>query len=86
MYRLLFSKQAKKDLEKIKTSSLKKQAYNLLEILSNDPYLPPFEKLLGSLEGIYSRRINVQHRLVYDVDKENKIVYIYRMWTHYDDN
>jgi Txe/YoeB family toxin of toxin-antitoxin system len=86
MYRILFSKQAKKDLEKIKATPLKKQVYNLFEILSTDPFLPPFEKLSGSLEGVYSRRINLQHRLVYEVDKQNEVVYVYRMWTHYGDN
>jgi Txe/YoeB family toxin of toxin-antitoxin system len=86
MFRLLFSKQAKKDFEKIKSSNLKKPAYNLLEILTEDPFQPPFEKLSGNLEGIYSRRINLQHRIVYEIDKENQTVYIYRMWTHYSDN
>jgi Txe/YoeB family toxin of toxin-antitoxin system len=86
MYRILFYKQAKKDLEKIKTSNLKKPAYNILDILSKDPFQPPFEKLSGSLEGVFSRRINLQHRIIYEVDKEKQIVYIYRMWTHYGDN
>lgn len=86
MYRILFSKKAEKDLQRIKLSPLKKQLYNLLEVLENDPYSPPYEKLQGALKGLCSRRINIQHRLVYEIDEENKIVKIYSAWTHYGDN
>jgi Txe/YoeB family toxin of toxin-antitoxin system len=84
MYKLLFSKQAKKDFEKIKNSPLKKQAAKIFEILETDPYLPPVEKLVGDLEGLFSRRLNIHHRLIYEIDEQNKIIYIYSMWTHYE--
>ncbi len=85
MYKLLFSKQALKDYEKVKASKLKKQVYHLLEVLEKDPFQPPYEKLLGDLSGAYSRRINLQHRLVYSVSEENQTVLIFRMWTHYSE-
>ena len=84
MYKILFSKQACKDYEKVKTSKLKKQVLHLLETVEQNPFQPPYEKLLGDLEGAYSRRINIQHRLVYTVSEEDKTVYILRMWTHYE--
>lgn len=86
MYEIRLEKHAKKDLEKIKNSPLKKQLYSLLEILEEDPYSPPYEKLFGDLKGLYSRRINIQHRLVYRIDEEKKAVIILSMWTHYGDN
>jgi len=86
MYRVVFSKQAGKDREKVKRAGLEKRVRALLELISEDPYRmpPPYEKLVGELRGFYSRRINVQHRLVYAVREEEKTVVIARMWTHYE--
>ncbi|MBK9991752.1 MAG: Txe/YoeB family addiction module toxin [Verrucomicrobia bacterium] len=83
---LFFTKQAQKDAKKLASSNLRAQAERLLEILKKDPFTnpPPFEKLLGDLDGAYSRRINIQHRLVYQVYNEKKAVKILRMWTHYE--
>ena len=82
-YQLIFTKQAQKDAKKIGKTELKKNVQNLLSILEVDPSEQPFEALVGSLKGAYSRRINIQHRLVYQVIEEKKIVKILRMWTHY---
>jgi toxin YoeB len=84
-WRLTFTKQAQKDARKIVRSGLKPQAVHLLEILKKDPFTnsPPYEKLLGDLSGAYSRRINIHHRLVYQVLDDIKTVKIIRMWTHY---
>ncbi len=83
---LVFSKQSKKDAQKIKQAGLKKKTEKLLNILKKDPYTSPpkYEKLVGDLSGICSRRINIQHRLVYEVVEDEKIVKILRMWTHYE--
>lgn len=86
MYEIRLEKQAEKDLKKILSSPLKKQVYALMEVLEKDPFQPPFEKLAGDLAGAYSRRINIQHRLVYRIDEERCCVVILRMWTHYGDN
>ena len=85
-WRLVYTKQAKKDAKRIAQSGLKPQAKRLLEILKEDPYQksPPYEKLLGDLSGACSRRINIQHRLVYQILDDVKTVKIIRMWTHYD--
>jgi len=85
-WQLVFTKQAQKDAKKLSKSGLRPQAEELLRILSQNPFTQPpaFEKLVGDLEGAYSRRINVQHRLVYQVLKEERIVKIMRMWTHYE--
>jgi toxin YoeB len=85
-WRLLFTKQAQKDAKKIAQSGLKPQTERLLEILKRDPYQkpPPYEKLLGDLSGSCSRRINIQHRLVYQVLDEVKTVKVLRMWSHYE--
>ena len=85
-WRLVFTKQAQKDAKKIAQSGLKPQAERLLELLKENPYQnpPPYEKLIGDLSGAYSRRINIQHRLVYQVMDEIKAVKVIRMWTHYD--
>ena len=85
-FKLVYTKQAKKDSRKVASSGLKPKVIDLLEILKEDPFkeYPPFEKLVGNLEGAYSRRINIQHRLVYQVYEEEKIVKVIRMWTHYD--
>ncbi len=85
-YEILFTRQAAKDLEKIAASPLKSKAARLLEVLEENPLQPPYERLLGDLAGAYSRRINLQHRLVYSIDEENKRVIVLRMWTHYGDN
>ena len=85
MWTIKYSKQAVKDSIKIEQSNLKKSVMELLDVLRNDPFQnpPPYEKLLGDLSGKYSRRINIQHRLVYEVFEEEKIVRVLRMWTHY---
>ena len=86
MYKLLYTKQAQKDATKLSASNLKKKAEEILEILKNDPFLdyPPYEKLIGDLTGAFSRRLNIQHRIVYQVYEKKKIVKIIRMWTHYE--
>jgi toxin YoeB len=85
-YRIIYAKDAVRDAKKIKGSPLAKKVKVLLAILKKDPFQspPPFERLLGDLEGAYSRRINIQHRLVYQVLKKQKIVKVLRMWTHYE--
>jgi len=85
-WQLVFTKQAQKDAKKIAHSGLKPQAERLLEIIKENPFKnpPPYEKLVGDLSGAYSRRINIQHRLVYQVLDETKTVKIIRMWTHYE--
>jgi Txe/YoeB family toxin of toxin-antitoxin system len=85
-WRLLYTKAAQKDAKKLAAAGLKSKAQALLEILEEDPYLtpPPFEKLVGDLSGAYSRRINIQHRLVYQILDEKRIVKVLRMWTHYE--
>ena len=86
MYNIIYSSQAQKDAKKAAKSGMKDSIQKLIEILQNDPYKnpPPFEKLLGDLSGSYSRRINMQHRLVYQIYEKEKIVKIIRMWTHYE--
>ncbi len=85
-WKLVYTKQAQKDAKKIKSCGLKSNVVELLKILERDPFQtpPPYEKLVGDLTGICSRRINIQHRLVYQVLKDEKIVKIIRMWTHYE--
>lgn len=85
-WRLVFTKQAKKDAKKLASSGLKEKAEDLLMIINDDPFRtpPPFEKLVGDLSGACSRRINIQHRLVYQVLLEHKTVKVLRMWTHYE--
>jgi Txe/YoeB family toxin of toxin-antitoxin system len=85
-WRLVFTKQARKDAKKITAAGLRLKVEALLEQMRDDPFQtsPPFEKLLGDLTGAYSRRINIQHRLVYQVFSEEKIIKIIRMWTHYE--
>jgi len=83
---LFFSKQAEKDAIKVRRAGLREKADHLLDLLEQDPFTapPPYEKLVGDLAGFFSRRINIQHRLVYRVDKAAKRVFIERMWTHYE--
>ncbi|MHB1531954.1 Txe/YoeB family addiction module toxin [Acidithiobacillus sp.] len=84
-WQLVFTKQAQKDAKKLAASGLKAQAQALLAVLAEDPYQrPPYEKLIGDLAGAYSRRINIQHRLVYQVLDDGGIVKILRMWSHYE--
>ena len=85
-WQLVYTKQAQKDAKKLSKARLRLKAEILLEILEKSPFQtpPPFEKLVGDLKGTYSRRINIQHRLVYQVIKSYKTVKIIRMWTHYE--
>jgi Txe/YoeB family toxin of toxin-antitoxin system len=86
MWRVVFTKQAQKDAKKLSAAGLRPKAEKLIEILRENPYQtnPPFEKLLGDLSGAFSRRINIQHRLVYQILDDEKIVKVIRMWTHYE--
>ena len=85
-WRLVYTTQAQRDAKKLSSSGLKPKAEELLALLVEDPYRkpPPFEKLVGDLTGAYSRRINIQHRLVYQVLDEERVVKVLRMWTHYE--
>ena len=85
-YRLAYTKQAQKDAKKLTAAGLADKAKKLLAIIENNPYQkpPPYEKLVGELEGALSRRINIQHRLVYQVLKDIKTVKVIRLWTHYE--
>ena len=85
-WQVVYTRQAQKDARKLASSGLKPQAERLLTILANNPYQTPpfFEKLVGDLAGAYSRRINIQHRLVYEVLDSIKTVKVLRMWTHYE--
>jgi toxin YoeB len=86
MWQIVFTKQAQKDAKKISAAGLRSKAEKLIEILRENPYQapPPFEKLLGDLAGAFSRRINIQHRMVYQILDEEEIVKVIRMWTHYE--
>lgn len=86
IWRVVFTKQAQKDAKKLASSNLRPQAEVLLEILAKNPFQSPpaYEKLLGDLAGAYSRRINIQHRLVYQVLEDEQVVKVLRMWTHYE--
>ena len=83
---VVYARQAMKDAKKLAASGLKPKAQELLAVLANDPFQnpPPFEKLVGDLAAAYSRRINIQHRMVYEVFSEEKTVRVLRMWTHYE--
>lgn len=85
-WQVVFTKQAQKDALKLAAAHLKPKAQKLLDILRSDPFQnpPPYEKLVGDLTGTYSRRINIQHRLVYTVEIEQQAVKVLRMWTHYE--
>ena len=84
-YKVVYSKQALKDAKKLSSASLDKRAKELIELIKNNPFqkLPPYEKLVGNLSGSFSRRINIKHRIVYEVIENEKLVRISRMWTHY---
>lgn len=83
---LVYTKQAQKDARKLASSGLKQKAQELLALVEQDPYRkpPPFEKLVGDLSGAYSRRINIQHRLVYQVLDAEQVVKVLRLWSHYE--
>ena len=85
-FRLVFAKQAQKDAKKLASASLKPNAKLLLEVLADDPFQnpPPYETLIGDLAGACSRRINIQHRLIYQVLKGERVVKVLRLWTHYE--
>jgi toxin YoeB len=85
-WEIVYAKQALKDAKKLAENGLKQKAQAILAILADDPFQnpPPYEKLVGDLSGAYSRRINIQHRLVYEVFIKEKIVRVLRMWTHYE--
>ena len=85
-YKILYSKLALKDAKKLTSSNLSEKAKILIEILKKNPFEnpPPYEKVVGDLSGTYSRRINIQHRLVYQVLEKEKIVKVLRLWTHYE--
>jgi toxin YoeB len=86
MYNVKLTKQAQKDLVKLKQAGLSKSAKELVDILRENPYQkhPPYEKLVGNLLGKYSRRINIKHRLVYKVVEEKKVIIVHSMWSHYE--
>lgn len=85
-WQLVYAKQALKDAKKLAASGLKPKAQQLLDVLARDPFQnpPPYEKLVGDLAGCYSRRINIQHRIVYEVFARQRTVRVLRMWTHYE--
>lgn len=85
-WELVYTKQAQKDARKIAKSQLKEKAQELLQLIKEDPYQnpPPYEKLVGDLAGAYSRRINIQHRLVYQIYEAEQIIKVIRLWTHYE--
>jgi Txe/YoeB family toxin of toxin-antitoxin system len=85
-WKLIYTKQAQKDAKKLTDAGLKEKAEAILKVLETDPFqtTPPYEKLVGDLSGAYARRINIQHRIVYQILTEEKIVKVIRMWTHYE--
>jgi Txe/YoeB family toxin of toxin-antitoxin system len=85
-WQVVFARQALKDARKLAAAGLKQKAQDLLAVIGDDPFQtpPPFEKLVGDLAGAYSRRINIQHRIVYEVFREERVVRVLRMWTHYE--
>ncbi|MDD2863754.1 MAG: Txe/YoeB family addiction module toxin [Methylococcales bacterium] len=85
-WQVILSRQATKDAKRISQANLKPQAQKLLTLLTENPYTtpPPYEKLVGNLQGFYSRRISIQHRLIYRIIEAEKVVHILRMWTHYE--
>ncbi len=85
-WQLVFAKHALMDAKKLSAAGLRDKAQALLDVLAQDPFQnpPPYERLVGDLDGAYSRRINIQHRIVYEVFKKERIVRVLRMWTHYE--
>ena len=86
-YKILYSKFAQKDAKKLSSANLQNKAKELIEIIKKDPFKnpPPYEKLVGNLNGAYSRRINIQHRLVYEVREKDNVIRVLRMWSHYEE-
>lgn len=86
MYKIVYTKKALKDIEKIKLNKLDKNAKSLIDLIKNSPFQnpPPYEKLLGNLSGAYSRRINIQHRLVYQIYEKERTIKIISLWSHYE--
>jgi len=86
IWKVVFTKQAQKDAKKLSTSGLKSKAEEIIDILKTNPYQnpPSYEKLVGDLSGAYLRRLNIQHRIVYQIINDDKIVKVLRMWTHYE--
>ena len=86
MYKIKYHKKAVKEISKLKESKLDNKAKNLIELIKENPYQtpPPYEKLTGDLNGFYSRRINIQHRLIYKVDEDEKTIKILSLWSHYE--
>lgn len=85
-YKIVYTRQAVKDVDHLKSAGLDKKAKKLIDILKEDPFRnpPPYEKLIGDLNGLYSRRINIQHRLVYEILKEENTIKIVSLWKHYE--
>ncbi|MDD7986186.1 Txe/YoeB family addiction module toxin [Lentisphaera marina] len=85
-WKIVYTKHAQKDAKKVSSSGLKNKVVKLIETIKDNPYQtpPPYEKLIGDLSGAYSRRINIQHRLVYEVIEDQKTIKVLRMWTHYE--
>jgi toxin YoeB len=85
-WKVVFTKQAQKDAKKLSSSGLKSKAEEIIALLKQNPYQtpPPYEKLVGDLSGAYSRRLNIQHRIIYQIINDDKIVKVIRMWTHYE--
>jgi len=86
IWKVVFTKQAQKDAKKLSASGLKSKAEEIIDILKTNPYQnpPSYEKLVGDLSGAYSRRLNIQHRIVYQIINDDKVVKVLRMWTHYE--
>jgi toxin YoeB len=83
-WKIEFSRNALKDAKKLKAANLESNIKSLLEILKQNPYTPPYEKLLGNLKGYFSRRINIKHRLIYTVNEETKTIKVVSVWSHYE--
>jgi toxin YoeB len=85
-WKIVYTKQAQKDARKLASGGLKERAEKLLRVIEKDPFAipPPYEKLVGDLAGAYSRRINIQHRLVYEILEESRTIKVIRLWTHYE--
>lgn len=84
MWKIVFTQQAQKDAARIRQAGLKDKTEKILDILANNPFLPPYEKLIGDLKGAYSRRISLQHRVIYEIIEAEHIIKVIRMWTHYE--
>lgn len=86
-YKVIYSKQALKDAKKLSSANLAKKAQELIKLIKENPFKkpPPYEKLIGNLYGSYSRRINIKHRIIYEVREDQKLIRVSRMWTHYGD-